>query len=58
MFSVSRWAGGDESIRSPETRHGRVGPEGYWLDNDSAVKEAGPVRVGFTVGGACWALSY
>ena len=44
MFSVSEMAGGDESIRAPETRHGRVGPERYWLDNDSAVKEAGPVE--------------
>ena len=43
MFSVSEMAGGDESIRAPETRHGRVGPGRYWLDNDSAVKEAGPV---------------
>ena len=44
MFSVSEMAGGDESIRAPETRHGRVEPEGCWLDNDSAVKEAGPVE--------------
>jgi hypothetical protein len=48
MFSVSEMAGGDESIRAPETRHGRVGPERYWLDNDSAVKEAGPVEGRFT----------
>jgi hypothetical protein len=57
MFSVSRWAGGDESIRSPETRHGRVGP-GILAGQRLSCEGSGPGKGRLTVGGACWALSY